>query len=298
MFNPLSVLLLLCFASLTVFAQTEKYTVPVKWERYKVSDKDVSVLLPKLPVLISGGDVCSEYETKQFASYADQTVYGLTITSKTSSGIPDFCSSKKKFSEKNFADRLTQLKNELKDFTETNRKINSLTVNRISGTDSVYWLINDFENKRWFELWAIKGDEEKAEVKNFIESIKINKGAEGIEIGSGADRTLGDENTVIVADEKKIAELKNEKTPLRIVIKPQPKYTDAARRAQTQGTVTLKVTFLANGGIGNITPVKALPYGLTEQAVFAAQRLVFIPPRWNDTPVSVSKTVVYNFTIY
>ena len=65
-----------------------------------------------------------------------------------------------------------------------------------------------------------------------------------------------------------------------------------------QGSVTLKVTFLANGGIGSVTPVSGLPYGLTEQAIMAARRMVFLPFKRNNTTVSVTKTVVYSFSIY
>ncbi len=294
MLKYISILLLLFSASLAAFAQTEKYTVSVKWERYKVSKSEVSVLLPKLPVLVSGGDMCNEIETKKFAAYADQTAYGLTVTSKASSGIPDFCASKKKFSEKNFADRLIQLKKELKEFTETNCKINNLTADRIVGTDSVYWLINDFSNKRWFELWVVNGDEEKAQVKDFIESIKINEAAaaEGIEIKSGADRTLGDEMAKV--DEPETGET----SALRIVLRTQPRYTDAARQSNVQGTVTLKVTFLGNGGIGSIEPVSKLPYGLTEESVAAAKKIVFVPAKRDGINYSVSKIVVYSFLIY
>ena len=87
-------------------------------------------------------------------------------------------------------------------------------------------------------------------------------------------------------------------TALRIVIKPRPRYTDAARQAQNQGTIKLKITFSAHGEISSINPVSGLPNGLTEQAIYAAQRIVFIPPRKNGVPYAVVKTVEYTFAIY
>ncbi len=292
MFRQISILLFICFVGLSAFAQTGKYTVPVKWERYKVSDKDISILLPKLPVVTGNSDVCREQESKEIAVYADQTVYGLTITSKRKEKYPDYCTQKKGFDKTNFADRLVELKSSLTESTETSFKQNNLTVSKISGKINTYWLINDFDNKRWFEMWIAGGSEEKAEVKNFIKSIVINNNAEGIEISNGADRTFGDETV-------KTAEVKDGDTKAIIIpVKPQPKYTDAARKANTQGTITLKVTFLANGGIGNITIVDGLPYGLTEQAIYAAARLVFIPPKQNGISYAVSKTITYSFTIY
>ena len=86
--------------------------------------------------------------------------------------------------------------------------------------------------------------------------------------------------------------------PIKILSKPQPKYTDAARTNNVQGTVTLKITFMANGSIGGISPVSGLPYGLTEQAIAAARQIRFEPPKKNGVPYSVSKTLQYTFSIY
>jgi protein TonB len=85
---------------------------------------------------------------------------------------------------------------------------------------------------------------------------------------------------------------------VKILSRPQPKYTDAARQNQVQGTVTVKVTFNANGSIGSIAPVSGLPYGLTEQAIAAARSIKFEPAKRNGVPYSVAKTVAYTFTIY
>ncbi len=87
-------------------------------------------------------------------------------------------------------------------------------------------------------------------------------------------------------------------TPINIISKPQPRYTDAARTNNVTGTVTLKVTFMANGQIGSVSPVSGLPYGLTEQAIAAAKSIRFDPPKRGGVPYSVSKTITYNFTIY
>jgi protein TonB len=85
---------------------------------------------------------------------------------------------------------------------------------------------------------------------------------------------------------------------IKILSKPQPRYTDAARQNQVQGTVTVKVTFNANGSVGSIAPVSGLPYGLTEQAIAAARSIKFEPAKRNGVPYSVAKTIAYTFTIY
>jgi protein TonB len=85
---------------------------------------------------------------------------------------------------------------------------------------------------------------------------------------------------------------------LAITAKPRPGYTDAARQANIQGTVILRVTFLGSGQIGGISAVKGLPNGLTEQAIAAARRISFQPQLVNGQPQNVTKQIEYTFSIY
>lgn len=85
---------------------------------------------------------------------------------------------------------------------------------------------------------------------------------------------------------------------LNITFKPKPKYTDEARQNNITGNVRVRVTFLANGSIGSVSPVSNLGYGLTEQAIAAAKQMRFEPQMQNGRPVAVTKVVVFNFTIY
>jgi TonB family protein len=86
--------------------------------------------------------------------------------------------------------------------------------------------------------------------------------------------------------------------PLNIIFKPRPRYTEAARENGVEGTVTLRITFLASGQIGSISPVSGLPYGLTEQAITAAKQMKFEPQIHKGVPFSVVKAVQFSFTIY
>lgn len=85
---------------------------------------------------------------------------------------------------------------------------------------------------------------------------------------------------------------------IKITSKPRANYTDAARQNQVQGTVTLRVTFNANGSIGSISTVSGLPNGLTEQAIAAARGMRFEPAKKGGVPYTVTKQVQYNFTLY
>ncbi len=85
---------------------------------------------------------------------------------------------------------------------------------------------------------------------------------------------------------------------LNITFKPKPRYTDAARQNNIQGTVTVRVTFLSSGQIGGVSPVSSLGYGLTEQAIAAAKQIKFEPQLVNGRPQTVVKSVQFSFTIY
>lgn len=300
MLKQISIFLFIFFTSVCAFAQTENYNAPVKWERYKVSEREVSVLFPKLPILTSGSDVCRQEETNKYAVYAENVVYGLNITSKTKERSPSYCVNQKKFDKKDFADRLRELKLQLKTEKETNLKQNGLDVVKIENEFFAYWLINDFDNKRWFELWTTDANEANISIKNFVQSLKIEKNPSGIEIGKGSSRILGDEMTgdKISSEENNQTDTDKEAVGLKIIVKTYPSYTETARKSGVQGTVRLRITFLASGGIGNISVLNALPDGLTEQAIAAASKIVFIPAKRNNKPISVAKQVEYSFVLF
>lgn len=115
--------------------------------------------------------------------------------------------------------------------------------------------------------------------------------------GGGVGNGTGNNNTTEQTTPK-IPNSNGLTTPLRIISKPRPAYTDAARQNNVQGTISLRVTFLANGAIGAISPVNGLPFGLTEQAVTAAKRISFQPAKRNGVPYNTTKIIQYTFVIY
>lgn len=126
----------------------------------------------------------------------------------------------------------------------------------------------------------------------------------GIGSGSGNGRGNGNGNGIGDGDDGRTPTVAKIEKPsgvtkgVTITSKPTPRYTDAARQNNVQGTVTLRVTFNANGTIGGIAPVNQLPYGLTEQAIQAARQIRFEPAMRNGQPYAVTKQVQYSFTIY
>jgi len=84
----------------------------------------------------------------------------------------------------------------------------------------------------------------------------------------------------------------------RLLSKPEPQYTEEARRNQLSGTVTLRVVFSSTGEVVQIRPLRTLPFGLTEKAIAAARQIKFIPAMKGGHPVSVHMQLEYNFNLY
>ena len=83
-----------------------------------------------------------------------------------------------------------------------------------------------------------------------------------------------------------------------LLSKPEPQYTEDARRNQITGTVVLKVVFASSGEVMQIRAVRTLPFGLTERAIAAARQIRFEPAKRDGRPVSVSMQLEYNFNLY
>jgi protein TonB len=84
----------------------------------------------------------------------------------------------------------------------------------------------------------------------------------------------------------------------RVLSKPEPQYTEDARKNQVTGTVVLRVVFASSGEVVQIRAVRSLPFGLTERAIAAARQIKFEPAMLDGRAVSVSMQLEYNFNLY
>lgn len=84
----------------------------------------------------------------------------------------------------------------------------------------------------------------------------------------------------------------------RVLSKPEPQYTEEARKNQITGTVVLRAVFTSGGAVTNIRAVSGLPFGLTERAIAAARQIKFIPATKDGRQVSMHIQLEYNFNLY
>lgn len=85
---------------------------------------------------------------------------------------------------------------------------------------------------------------------------------------------------------------------LLILRKPRAAYTDSARERNVNGSVSIRVTFLANGQIGPIELLTSLDRGLDRSAFEAAKKIKFLAAEVDGKPVDVKRIIEYGFNIY
>jgi TonB family protein len=116
--------------------------------------------------------------------------------------------------------------------------------------------------------------------------------------GPGGGGIGGSRGTNPNDDPDRVYKLTDVSTRPRVITKPEPQYTEAARRNQVTGTVVLRVVFSSGGQVTNIQAVQKLSDGLTEKAIAAARQIRFVPATRDGQPVSMYMQLEYNFNLY
>src|SRR5260370_39369381 len=113
----------------------------------------------------------------------------------------------------------------------------------------------------------------------------------------GAAGGLGSEQVVQAGP--KIAQLDAgpATTPVEILFKPQPVYTDEARSLKLEGEVLLEVMFGASGTLHVNRVVRGMGHGLDEAATAAANKMRFKPALRMGQPVDSTAIVHVTFQI-
>ena len=86
-------------------------------------------------------------------------------------------------------------------------------------------------------------------------------------------------------------------TPVEILFKPKPQYTDEARSRKIEGEVLFQVVFLASGEMSVERVVQGLGYGLDASAESAARQIRFKPAQQDGQPVDSTAIVHITFQL-
>jgi TonB family protein len=87
------------------------------------------------------------------------------------------------------------------------------------------------------------------------------------------------------------------RTPIEILAKPNPVYTEEARKLRIEGNVKLSVIFLASGELQIVGVTQSLGHGLDEAAVAVAKRIRFRPATEAGRAVDQPAVVTIEFKL-
>jgi TonB family protein len=87
-------------------------------------------------------------------------------------------------------------------------------------------------------------------------------------------------------------------TPPKAKFTPEPDFSEEARKAKYQGTVTLSAIIGPDGRPRNLRVVRSLGMGLDEKALEKVRTWLFEPGKKNGQPVSVAMTLEVDFRLF
>ena len=116
-------------------------------------------------------------------------------------------------------------------------------------------------------------------------------------VANGEVQTAGFDQRASAPAQPSVTVTKPIDRPVEIVFKPTPEYTDEARSARIEGTVSLELEFTATGEVRVLRIVAGLGHGLNDAAQRAALRIRFKPALSEGRPVDSRPTVHITFRL-
>jgi TonB family protein len=116
-------------------------------------------------------------------------------------------------------------------------------------------------------------------------------------VANGEVQTAGFDQRASAPAQPAVTVAKPIDRPVEIVFKPTPEYTDEARSARIEGTVSLELEFTAAGDVRVLRVVRGLGHGLDEAAQRAALRMRFKPAQSDGRAVDSRATVHITFRL-
>ena len=290
--KQLSLLVCLAWAATVAMAQPQS-VAPVlaakqaelsNWKKYKVEGERFSVSLPTVPSMTTYRTLIREQRKtrrqRNIGVYADGTVYSIITSENVGQSLNDFIRERIRYKRWDNA-------------SETSVIVGEFQGRQYSNDDNGLRETAQFfsADERYYEFSATGYYDEDA-VRHFFSSIVFSRNADGIEVQDGAgvpfDSPTCEENLTGSKVDRKV----------RLVMKPEPRYTETARQKQVVGTVFIKAVFSCNGSVVSIRVVEGLPDGLTEQAVAAAKKIKYVPAVKGGKYASMWMQLEYNFNLY
>jgi TonB family protein len=268
-----------------------------KWERYTGKDEKFTVSLPAQPSaaityrMVRVIDFTNEkhYRGTLYTAYREGVAYLIYSFPRSSEPLQQFVG---EFSSR--YERIVKFLSE-RDVTTSNSagKRYAIKYRDVDGVVDFY-----VTDKHAYILEVVGADETHPSVSRFLESFALNdRDASAVEVTPNSKKrskaqadNSQDTGPIFTAREVTRKSV--------LIYRPEPQYTEAARRNRVSGTIVLKAVLSSSGKVANIEVERSLPSGLDEKAIEAASQIVFIPAMKDGKFVSQSVIIEYNFSVY
>jgi TonB family protein len=118
------------------------------------------------------------------------------------------------------------------------------------------------------------------------------KGVAGVGIVGNSVQSSGFDKQYVTLDPKQAAIAINEPgSPVEIIEKPKPSYTEEGRKSGVEGEVRLEVQFTAEGRVRVLRVLQGLGFGLDEEALHCAEHIKFKPATHGGQPIDSTAVV-------
>jgi TonB family protein len=290
MVNLLAVRIFLLVCVLMLLASGAR--AQTSWKRYSVKGEQFSVALPTLPAMdyrkVRLGRQGERVEISM-GSYANGVVYTVFVFENVSP----------RQSFDLFSDQFSRSIKTLDQTSERKLTVDGVEGKAFSLEDGVAQFFAKADRLYQFVAFGARPDDRR--IEEFFSSISMQKNKDAVDVSDGPGEpyvpTAETGASSSVADQPVYVGREVNKK-VRIAMKPEPSYTEAARQHRVKGTVILKCVFASNGSVTNIRVASGLPDGLTEKAIAAARKIKFLPAIKDERHVSMWMVLEYNFDIY
>ena len=272
----------------TIDALAQSTPSPSDWRRYTVRDEEFSIILPTVPAMTTYkqtyGPLQNVRTRRELGVYADGVVYAIFTDDEDPQG-----------GLKNADKRMMSRQ----PVSEMGVSCDGFVGKLYTFTGPIGGVTQVFATKKHFyEIEAFGASADDPRVKQFFASLTFRKDNQAIEVTDGPGTPFEPIDGSVKIPAESVVSGKLVDRRIKLVTKPEPSYTEAARQSQITGTVILKTVFSANGSVVNIEVKEGLPKGLTEQSIEAAKKIKFIPAVKDGKFVPMSIQLEYNFDLY
>lgn len=270
------------------------------WARYSSSGEELAFIMPEQPAVTSiyrpQSFLRKLKDGRMYAAYGDETVYIVRSFDNRNpkDELDVFIKESPQYSHLAFEHDVTLLGFSGKQYRSKN-----------SNTEDVVQFYLTKNHAYVFEVLSV--DINKPAVNQFFSTISLNEKSQirSTTKASNTNEALAHaapspSTSIANQDASQTPVYKISETTRKIIIatKPEAQYTEEARRNNVTGTIRIRAIFTASGKVEKITPLNALPFGLTEKAIEAAHNIKFIPAMKDGKLVSVYVVLEYNMDLY